>query len=139
MFRLYFLTFLGQPRDHHVYDHAHESKWAMWVPLAVLARPRWRDFLIWQACEVVYYFGVFLYLLDGVADGRGLKERFYWIAILIHLLGTLYFAAMVIRDIMRPEYDPVRADGSDDPSGGVLDRAPDYVSLASGPSGHAAA
>jgi hypothetical protein len=33
--------------------------------------------------------------------------------------------AMVVRDILRPEYDPVRFDGSDDPAGGVLDDAPD--------------
>ncbi len=25
MFRLWFMTFAGEPRDHHVYDHAHES------------------------------------------------------------------------------------------------------------------
>ncbi len=39
MFRLFFMTFAGEPRDHHVYEHAHESKWVMWVPLAVLAVP----------------------------------------------------------------------------------------------------
>jgi hypothetical protein len=33
--------------------------------------------------------------------------------------------AMVVRDILRPEHDPVRLDGSDDPGGGVLDGAPD--------------
>lgn len=37
MFRLWFLTFVGKPRDHHVYDHAHESPPIMWVPLAILA------------------------------------------------------------------------------------------------------
>jgi NADH-quinone oxidoreductase subunit L len=37
MFRLVFLTFFGKPRDHHKYDHAHESPPNMWVPLAVLA------------------------------------------------------------------------------------------------------
>jgi NADH-quinone oxidoreductase subunit L len=37
MCRLWFLTFTGKPRDHHVYDHAHESGKVMWVPLAVLA------------------------------------------------------------------------------------------------------
>jgi NADH-quinone oxidoreductase subunit L len=39
MFRLYFLTFTGEPRDHHKFDHAHESPPSMWVPLAVLAVP----------------------------------------------------------------------------------------------------
>jgi len=37
MFRLFFLTFAGEPRDHHVDEHAHESTAVMWVPLAVLA------------------------------------------------------------------------------------------------------
>jgi NADH-quinone oxidoreductase subunit L len=37
MFRLWFLTFAGQPRDRHVYDHAHESPKVMYVPLVVLA------------------------------------------------------------------------------------------------------
>jgi NADH-quinone oxidoreductase subunit L len=39
MFRLYFMTFTGKPRDHHVHDHAHESPAVMWVPLAILAVP----------------------------------------------------------------------------------------------------
>lgn len=37
MFRLYFLTFTGQPRDKHAYDHAHESPKNMTVPLMILA------------------------------------------------------------------------------------------------------
>ena len=36
MFRLWFMTFAGEPRDHHRYDHAHESK-IMYAPLLVLA------------------------------------------------------------------------------------------------------
>jgi NADH-quinone oxidoreductase subunit L len=37
MFRLWFMTFVGPPRDHHIYDHAHESPPVMYVPLVVLA------------------------------------------------------------------------------------------------------
>jgi NADH-quinone oxidoreductase subunit L len=37
MFRLWFLTFAGQPRNHHRYDHAHESPRVMAWPLLVLA------------------------------------------------------------------------------------------------------
>ncbi len=37
MFRLWFMTFAGTPRDHHVYDHAHESPRIMYFPLVVLA------------------------------------------------------------------------------------------------------
>lgn len=37
MFRLWFMTFAGEPRDAHVYDHAHESPWIMTLPLLILA------------------------------------------------------------------------------------------------------
>jgi len=37
MFRLYFMTFTGKPRDQHAYDHAHESPYSMTVPLMILA------------------------------------------------------------------------------------------------------
>jgi NADH-quinone oxidoreductase subunit L len=37
MFRLWYMTFGGEPRDHHKYDHAHESPPVMYVPLLVLA------------------------------------------------------------------------------------------------------
>lgn len=37
MFRLWFYTFAGEPRDRHVYEHAHESPWVMTVPLLVLS------------------------------------------------------------------------------------------------------
>ncbi len=37
MFRLWYMTFAGEPRDHHRYDHAHESPRVMTGPLVVLA------------------------------------------------------------------------------------------------------
>jgi len=37
MFRLWYMTFAGQPRDKHRYDHAHESPQVMTVPLLILA------------------------------------------------------------------------------------------------------
>ena len=37
MFRMWFMTFTGKPRDQHVHDHAHESPWLMTVPLVSLA------------------------------------------------------------------------------------------------------
>jgi NADH-quinone oxidoreductase subunit L len=35
--RVFYLAFLGEPRDHYVYDHAHESPPVMTLPLVVLA------------------------------------------------------------------------------------------------------
>jgi NADH-quinone oxidoreductase subunit L len=37
MFRMVIMTFFGEPKDHHKYDHAHESPPNMWVPLVILA------------------------------------------------------------------------------------------------------
>jgi NADH-quinone oxidoreductase subunit L len=37
MFRMWFLTFTGEPRDHHMYEHAHESPRVMTTPLIILA------------------------------------------------------------------------------------------------------
>src|SRR5262245_35384517 len=37
MFRMWFMTFVGQPRDSHAYEHAHESPPVMTLPLVVLA------------------------------------------------------------------------------------------------------
>jgi NADH-quinone oxidoreductase subunit L len=37
MFRLWFMTFTGEPRNKHAYEHAHESPRSMVMPLIVLA------------------------------------------------------------------------------------------------------
>lgn len=37
MFRLWFMTFAGTPRDEHVFEHAHENPWVMVGPLFVLS------------------------------------------------------------------------------------------------------
>jgi NADH-quinone oxidoreductase subunit L len=41
MFRMWFMTFAGKPRDHHVYEHAKESPWVMTIPLIALAIFSW--------------------------------------------------------------------------------------------------
>jgi NADH-quinone oxidoreductase subunit L len=37
MFRLFFVVFTGEARDHHSFDHAHESPFTMCLPLVLLA------------------------------------------------------------------------------------------------------
>ncbi|MDT0445997.1 glycosyltransferase family 87 protein [Streptomyces johnsoniae] len=112
-------------------NKVYSPQYVLWlVPLAVLARPRWRDFLIWQGCEVLYFLGIWMYLAYlNSEDQQGLAPGGYQLAILLHLLGTLYLCAMVVRDVLRPENDPIRRDGSDDPGGGVLDGAEDVFTL----------
>ena len=117
-------------------NKVYSPQYVLWlIPLAALARPRWRDFLIWQACEVMYFLGIWMYLAYTTSGDKhqGLPTEGYQLAIAVHLLGTLYLCAVVVRDILMPERDVVRSDGSDDPSGGVLDGAEDVFVL-----GHAA-
>jgi uncharacterized membrane protein len=112
-------------------NKVYSPQYVLWlVPLAVLARPRWRDFLIWQVCEVLYYLGIWYYLAYTTSpQQKGLPMDWYHVAIAVHLLGTIYLCAVVVRDVLLPERDPVRWDGSDDPSGGVLDHAEDAFAL----------
>ncbi|MHA6761604.1 glycosyltransferase family 87 protein [Streptacidiphilus sp. PAMC 29251] len=108
-------------------NKVYSPQYVLWlVPLAVLARPRWRDFLVWQACEVLYFLAIWFYFAYSTSPHqKGLPADWYHAAIVVHLLGLLYLCVMVIRDVLAPECDVVRWDGSDDPSGGVLDRADD--------------
>jgi uncharacterized membrane protein len=124
-------------------NKVYSPQYVLWlIPLAALARPKWRDFLIWQACEVAYFLGIWMYLAyttSGEAH-KGLSSHGYQFAIAAHLLGTLYLCAVVVRDILMPERDVVRRAGEDDPSGGVLDGAEDVFVLgaAAHPPRHAA-
>lgn len=118
-------------------NKVYSPQYVLWlIPLAVLARPRWRDYLIWQAGELIYFAAIWWFLVGyGNDSEKGLPAQAYALAIAIHVIATIYFAVMVIRDMVRPECDPVRTDGfaedADDPAGGVFDNAPDRFTLRS--------
>lgn len=108
-----------------VTNKVYSPQFVVWlIPLAVLAHPKWRDFLIWQGAEVVYFIAIWWYLAGLEPDTKGLLPQWYAAAILIHILGLAFFSAMVIRDALRPRHDVVR-DGSGiaDPGGGALNGA----------------
>ncbi|MGD9959892.1 glycosyltransferase family 87 protein [Nocardioides sp.] len=97
-------------------NKVYSPQYVLWLlPLAVLARPRWRDLLIWQAGEVFYFASVWWYLggeLDSsTADGGA---PVYWIAIVLRIAAQLYLVAVVVRDMLRPWHDPVDRDEPED-------------------------
>jgi len=111
-------------------NKVYSPQYVLWlIPLAALARPRWRDFLIWQAGEVLYFMAIWYFLQQYGNDNKGLPYGWYVAAVLVHVAATAFFAVMVVRDILDPSTDPIRSDGvpehEDDPGGGVLDGAPD--------------
>jgi Glycosyltransferase family 87 len=118
-------------------------QYVVWlVPLAVLARPRLWPYLLWQLAEVAYFFGIwgyliFVYAADGnqVTGYQGISTGWYFAALLARFLTVSLLAAYVVRDILDPERDAVRALGNDDPAGGVLDHAGDRFRLRFNPGG----
>jgi len=108
-------------------------QYVVWlVPLAVLARPRLWPYVLWQLAEVGYFFGIwgyliFQYRITGNTFGgyQGISAGWYFALLLARFFTVALLAAYVVRDILDPERDVVRAHGLDDPAGGVLDQAPD--------------
>lgn len=108
----------------------YSPQYALWLlPFVALARPRWRDVFIWQGGQAIYYVGVWLWLQHFVDTSRALSDEAYVVLILVQMASTLWICVMVVRDILRPEGDPVRALGVDDPTGGVCEGRADRRGL----------
>ena len=105
-------------------------QYVIWLaPLVVLARPRLWSYLLWQAAEIGYFFAIWAYLLSVVGGPGGIAPDLYFAALLARFAAVLLLCALVVKDVLRPDTDMVRAAGDDDPAGGVLDGAPDRFVL----------
>ncbi|GGO88713.1 membrane protein [Nocardioides phosphati] len=91
-----------------VLNKVYSPQYALWLlPLAVMARPRWRDQLVWQAGELLYFASVWWYLDGQLDSGGGTQPVFYWLAIIVRVACELWLVGVVVRDIRHPAYDVV--------------------------------
>jgi uncharacterized membrane protein len=105
-------------------------QYSLWLlPLAVLARPRWRSLLIWQATEALLWVPRLLWYLG--TDNRGVKVEWFFVGVTLRDIAVVVLMGLVVRDILRPDGDVVRTSwpGVDDPAGGVLDGSDDTAIL----------
>ena len=101
-------------------------QYSLWlVPLVALALPRWRPVLVWQFAEAVVWI-LLMFSFDDDA-GKNLSIYPFYGAALVRDALLITLMVMVIRDVLRPGRDLIRRAGDDDPSGGVLDGAPDVL------------
>lgn len=102
-------------------NKVYSPQFVVWlVPLAVLALPRLRALLLWQAAELLYFAAVWWYLVDQETELTGIPAGVYAAAIGVRVLATLWFAAVLVRNSLDPAADPVRRSTGTDPAGGVF-------------------
>ncbi|HHV22221.1 MAG TPA: DUF2029 domain-containing protein [Propionibacterium sp.] len=125
--QVFFLVLVAFMLTNKVYS----PQYVLWMlPFLALSRPRWREWIIFTIGEWLYVLAIWGHLGGYLGPGDGGPDTVFWAATILRMCTQAWVAAMVVRDVLRPEHDLVRATAAgrgyvDDPSGGVLDGAPD--------------
>lgn len=114
-------------------NKVYSPQFVIWmIPLLALARPRWRDFLLWQAAEGLHWAAIWMYLGQATSGGvpqHNIDMSAYVLAVGLHMAATAYLMARVVIDIWEPSQDPLRQFGDDDPHGGPFDGKKDRLRI----------
>ena len=108
-----------------IFSKVWSQQYVLWLlPLVVLARPRWGAVIAWSVAEFGYFTAFYAELLG--ADGKPvIPEGTFVLAATLRLVTVAVLCGLVIREIWRPQLDPVRQTYPDDPDGGPFDGARD--------------
>jgi uncharacterized membrane protein len=106
-------------------------QYSLWlVPLAILAVPRWRILLAWMTVDALVWAPRMMFYLGD--DRKGLPIDWFLSVVVLRDLAVVGLCALVVYEIYHPARDLVRQGAGtpvDDPAGGVLDGAPDRLTL----------
>jgi len=90
-------------------------QYSLWlVPLAVLALPRWRLLLAWMAVDALVWVPRMYYYLTP--ENRGLPPDWFLGTVVLRDAVVVLLCVLVVRSVLRPGTDPVRAVGPQDPA-----------------------
>ncbi|MGW1058595.1 glycosyltransferase family 87 protein [Micromonospora rubida] len=109
-----------------IFSKVWSQQFVLWLlPLVVLARPKWGAFIAWQVAEIGYFVAFYGELLGTATSRPVFPEGVFVLASALRLGTVVLLCVLVIKEILDPGRDAVRATYADDPDGGVLDGAPD--------------
>jgi uncharacterized membrane protein len=94
-------------------------QYSLWlVPLAALALPRWRLLLAWMTLDALVWVPRMFYYVGPSA--RGLPPDWFLATAVARDAIVVALMVLVVRTVLAPDTDPVRALGDDDPDWPVV-------------------